>query len=169
MSSGLTFWIEWPWLGPPWTATTSRSGSTPRTFRTIPGSSHLPKLPWCGQVGTHHNLCSRLAFGHSLLGRPFNTGLGPIVSDPGRESTLWLSHVPPARFESLEGATVPTVERQLDDGSRYRVVKVLHDPAVLKENLSRVGFDATIHSLGAPGGFADGTLFAGHATRLART
>ncbi|MGW6508239.1 class I SAM-dependent methyltransferase, partial [Streptomyces niveus] len=83
---------------------------------------------------------------------------------------FWLSHVPPARLPAFwssvasmlapggravfiddgpaaaageEGVTegpVPTVLRRLDDGSRYRVVKVFHDADALAGDLRALGW-----------------------------
>lgn len=90
---------------------------------------------------------------------------------------FWLSHVPPARLpafwstvasalapggravfiddgpavaaseEVVPEAAVPTVLRRLDDGSRYRVVKVFHDPAVLAGDLAALGWTVRARSV----------------------
>jgi SAM-dependent methyltransferase len=91
---------------------------------------------------------------------------------------FWLSHVPPARFaafwrtvadalapggqavfvdngpgeaaaeDRLPGRDVPVVRRRLNDGSRYRVVKVFHDPGTLTADLAALGWSARIRPLG---------------------
>lgn len=88
-----------------------------------------------------------------------------------------LSHVPPARLPAFwssvasmltpggravfiddgpaaaageEGVTegpVPTVPRQLDDGSRYRVVKVFHDADALAGDLTALGWTVRVRPL----------------------
>jgi SAM-dependent methyltransferase len=90
---------------------------------------------------------------------------------------FWLSHVPPARLPGfwdtvaaavapggraifiddgpaeaasehvLAGQPVPTVLRRLDDGSRYRVVKVFHDVRALTDDLAALGWSARIRSV----------------------
>ncbi|MFI9167967.1 class I SAM-dependent methyltransferase [Streptomyces lincolnensis] len=90
---------------------------------------------------------------------------------------FWLSHVPPARLpafwntvaaalapggravfvddgpaaaadeEVLARHPVPTVLRRLDDGSRHRVVKVLHDPRTLTRDLTAQGWSVRIRPL----------------------
>ena len=92
---------------------------------------------------------------------------------------FWLSHVPPARLpgfwnavaamlapggravfvddgpvaaEGEEGVTrgpVPTVLRRLEDGSRYRVVKVFHDARTLTDDLTARGWTVGVRTLGA--------------------
>ncbi len=99
---------------------------------------------------------------------------------------FWLSHIPPGRFEAFWGtlrsalatggrvlfvdtnpeearferfvpeAGVPTVERQLRDGTLHKVVKILYDPTDLAERLTAIGWTADIVGV-------DGTLFAGSA------
>lgn len=85
---------------------------------------------------------------------------------------FWLSHVPPSRLgdfwntvaEALAphgkvvfvdegpGATareeVAADVRRLDDGSRYRIVKVLHDPDQLTADLTELGWSTDIRSQG---------------------
>lgn len=91
---------------------------------------------------------------------------------------FWLSHVPPARLSgfwdtiaavlapggkaifiddgpaaaaSEEGVTdgpVPTVLRRLDDGSRYRIVKVFHDARTLTGDLTARGWTVRVRALG---------------------
>lgn len=90
---------------------------------------------------------------------------------------FWLSHVPPARLPAFwssvasmltpggravfiddgpaaaageEGVTegpVPTVPRRLDDGSRYRVVKVFHDADALAGDLTALGWTVRVRPL----------------------
>ncbi|MFH8657011.1 class I SAM-dependent methyltransferase [Streptomyces afghaniensis] len=90
---------------------------------------------------------------------------------------FWLSHVPPARLSgfwdtiaavlapggkaifiddgpaaaaSEEGVTdgpVPTVLRRLDDGSRYRIVKVFHDARTLTGDLTARGWTVSVRAL----------------------
>ncbi len=91
---------------------------------------------------------------------------------------FWLSHVPPTRLPAFwntvagmlapggravfvddgpvaaadeEGVTagpVPTVLRRLDDGSRYRVVKVFHDARTLTGDLGALGWTTRIQAVG---------------------
>ncbi|MET9764964.1 class I SAM-dependent methyltransferase [Streptomyces sp. NPDC006372] len=91
---------------------------------------------------------------------------------------FWLSHVPPARLpafwsavagmlapggravfvddgpsaaaaeESVTVGSVPTVLRRLDDGSRYRVVKVFHDASTLTADLTALGWTARVQDVG---------------------
>jgi trans-aconitate methyltransferase len=109
---------------------------------------------------------------------------------------FWLSHVPPSRFEEfwgtlrealapggqvlfvdtgpkeahyeqfVAGAEMPSAERTLRDGRRYRVVKVLREPESLRMELANLGFAAEIQGIGAPRSFHDGTLIAGRAVSL---
>ncbi|MBW8481132.1 class I SAM-dependent methyltransferase [Actinomadura parmotrematis] len=90
---------------------------------------------------------------------------------------FWLSHVPPARLPAfwaflaavlapggrvvfvddgpaaagaedvLAGEDVPAVRRGLGDGSRYRVVKVFHDPRDLTAALEALGWSATVRTV----------------------
>jgi ubiquinone/menaquinone biosynthesis C-methylase UbiE len=103
---------------------------------------------------------------------------------------FWLSHVPPSLFEAFWGTVadalarggrvlfvdtgpeearhehfvatddIPTVERQLLDGSTHRVVKVLYEPADLERRLAALGWQANVNPAG-------GTFFAGSATLVA--
>jgi SAM-dependent methyltransferase len=87
---------------------------------------------------------------------------------------FWLSHVPPARLpdfwntvaaalaqggraifiddgpaaaaqeEVLADQPVPAAVRRLDDGSRYRIVKVFHDARALMEDLTALGWSVRI-------------------------
>jgi hypothetical protein len=49
--------------------------------------------------------------------------------------------------EAARGDVAATV-RRLDDGSRYRIVKVFHDPATLSGDLAGLGWSADVRSLG---------------------
>ncbi|MEU6424154.1 hypothetical protein [Streptomyces spiralis] len=56
----------------------------------------------------------------------------------------------PAAVASEEGVTdgpVPTVLRQLDDGSQYRIVKVLHDARTLTGDLRALGWMVRVRAL----------------------
>ena len=91
---------------------------------------------------------------------------------------FWLSHVPPARLPAfwdtvaaalapggkaifiddgpaaaaeedvLVDQPVPAVVRRLDDGSRYRVVKVFHDARVLTDGLTALGWSVRVRTVG---------------------
>jgi demethylmenaquinone methyltransferase/2-methoxy-6-polyprenyl-1,4-benzoquinol methylase len=85
---------------------------------------------------------------------------------------FWLSHVPPSRLgdfwntvaaalaprgavvfvdEGPDGADrqdVAAEVRRLDDGSRYRIVKVFHDPVELTGTLGTLGWSADIRPRG---------------------
>jgi ubiquinone/menaquinone biosynthesis C-methylase UbiE len=91
---------------------------------------------------------------------------------------FWLSHVPPERFASfwslvadclkpdgrvffiddgyrtanelIEGEQSSTIQRQLMDGTAYRIVKVPHQPADLERQLQRIGWRIKIHSTAGP-------------------
>jgi SAM-dependent methyltransferase len=93
---------------------------------------------------------------------------------------FWLSHVPPSRFESfwgmlrdavaaggrvlfvdtgpaetrferfVPGGCIPTVERQLRDGTTHKVVKMLYEPTDLVGRLAAVGWRADISEVGGP-------------------
>ncbi|GGV28460.1 hypothetical protein GCM10010277_10600 [Streptomyces longisporoflavus] len=90
---------------------------------------------------------------------------------------FWLSHVPPARLpgfwsavaaalvpggkaifiddgpaavaeeEVLANGSSPAVLRRLDDGSRYRVVKVFHDARTLTDDLTALGWSARVRAM----------------------
>jgi demethylmenaquinone methyltransferase/2-methoxy-6-polyprenyl-1,4-benzoquinol methylase len=92
--------------------------------------------------------------------------------------SAWLSHVPQQRFagfwalvdDCLDAAgrvffiderpavashedwvadtTIPTVERPLTTGQRYRAIKVLHEPSELRRRLSALGWRTEIHTVG---------------------
>lgn len=96
---------------------------------------------------------------------------------------FWISHVPPERFESfwsmladaleadgrifffdddhrtdaelVEGPGSPIVERRLNDGSSYRIIKVPHRPPELERRLRDLGWNITV--TGTPGPFYWGT------------
>lgn len=89
---------------------------------------------------------------------------------------FWLSHVPPARLPAFWGmvaasltpggtavfvddggtvdevveteSDVPLVGRRLDEGARYRVVKVFHEARVLAADLAAMGWSATVRAEG---------------------
>jgi len=98
---------------------------------------------------------------------------------------FWLSHVPLERFESfwslvadclaedgrvffvddryrtpdelVEGASSSTIQRRLDDGTSYRLVKVPHRPPDLEKQLSRIGWDIKVTSTAGPVYWGAGT------------
>jgi SAM-dependent methyltransferase len=102
---------------------------------------------------------------------------------------FWLSHVPPNRFDAfwaslrtglvsggrvlfvdtgpaeeayeafVPGSDVPMVARQLKDGSRHMVVKMLYDPTDLATRLGAMGWTTDIAPVGE-------TLYAGSATPI---
>lgn len=51
-----------------------------------------------------------------------------------------------ARDHQLEGAEATTVERSLNDGRRFRIVKVFHTPERLSGELARLGWDADVRA-----------------------
>ncbi|WP_327581253.1 methyltransferase domain-containing protein [Nonomuraea sp. NBC_00507] len=91
---------------------------------------------------------------------------------------FWLSHVPPERFASfwslvadclkpegrvffvddgyrtadelIEGEQSATIQRQLLDGTAYRIVKVPQQPPDLERQLERIGWRIKIHSTSGP-------------------
>jgi SAM-dependent methyltransferase len=91
---------------------------------------------------------------------------------------FWLSHVPPERFESfwslvaeclkpdgrvffvddgyrtadelIEGERSATIQRRLNDGTAYRIVKVPYRPADLERDLERIGWSITVHPTSGP-------------------
>lgn len=97
---------------------------------------------------------------------------------------FWLSHVPPARLpafwntvaaalaprgravfvddgpagaareEAVHDQPAPAVLRRLDDGSRYRIVKVFHDAQTLTDGLTALGWSVRIRP--AAGSFMTG-------------
>jgi len=97
---------------------------------------------------------------------------------------LWLSHVPPERFESFwsmvagclgEGGRVlfvddhhrtldeliegepSTVRRTLKNGTIYRAVKVPHTPTDLERRLRELGWDITVSQSAGPFYWGSGT------------
>lgn len=92
---------------------------------------------------------------------------------------FWLSHVPPARLpafwdavaaalapggravfvddgpaaaayeEARSDGPTPTAVRRLDDGSRYRIVKVFHDVRSLADDLTARGWSVQVRTPGA--------------------
>jgi demethylmenaquinone methyltransferase/2-methoxy-6-polyprenyl-1,4-benzoquinol methylase len=90
--------------------------------------------------------------------------------------SAWLSHVPSTHFDDfwrlVGGFLAPggravfvdeaapglgheewladegVVRRQLNDGSRYRAVKILWEPADLARRLGAIGWDAEVHGIG---------------------
>ncbi|MGI9615388.1 MAG: class I SAM-dependent methyltransferase [Acidimicrobiales bacterium] len=91
---------------------------------------------------------------------------------------FWISHVPPDRFdwfwtviddalavdgrvfffddayrtdaELIEGGDSPIVERKLNDGTAFRVVKVRYEPSELELELRRLGWNITVSSTPGP-------------------
>lgn len=58
------------------------------------------------------------------------------------------AHRPEA--ELVEGPDSPVVERQLDDGTTYRAIKVPHQPAQLEQRLRGLGWDITVRATSGP-------------------
>lgn len=91
---------------------------------------------------------------------------------------FWISHVPADRFDSfwsmvadalsadgtvffiddnhrteaelVDGEESPIVERRLNDGSRFRVVKIAYQPAELESQLRQAGWDMTVTGTSGP-------------------
>lgn len=91
---------------------------------------------------------------------------------------FWLSHVPLERFDSfwalvgdvlspdgrvmfvddsyrtpdelIEGESSSTIQRRLEDGTPFRAVKVVHEPAELEARLRELGWDIRVHSTAGP-------------------
>jgi demethylmenaquinone methyltransferase/2-methoxy-6-polyprenyl-1,4-benzoquinol methylase len=91
---------------------------------------------------------------------------------------FWLSHVPPERFDSfwelvreslapdgrvlfvddayrsadelIEGKDSATIERKLEDGAAFRIVKVPHTPAGLEHRLAELGWNIEVHATSGP-------------------
>ncbi|WP_419994871.1 class I SAM-dependent methyltransferase [Streptomyces boninensis] len=85
---------------------------------------------------------------------------------------FWLSHVPASRsgafWSTVAGALAPggkvvfvdegpaeavreevaSTVRQLEDGSRYRIVKIFHDPGALTDDLAGLGWSADVRLRG---------------------
>jgi demethylmenaquinone methyltransferase/2-methoxy-6-polyprenyl-1,4-benzoquinol methylase len=102
---------------------------------------------------------------------------------------FWLSHVPLERFEAfwatvadalvadglvvfvddrfrserepIDGPAGSTIQRWLGDGTRYRAVKVPHQPAELEQRLRDLGWDIEVRALHGP-------FFIGAGSRRAR-
>jgi demethylmenaquinone methyltransferase/2-methoxy-6-polyprenyl-1,4-benzoquinol methylase len=98
---------------------------------------------------------------------------------------FFLSHVPLERFESfwslvadglkedgrvffaddsyrspaelVEGPSSPTIRRQLDDGTPFRLLKVPHRPAELEERLRRIGWNVQVTATSGPFYWGAGT------------
>lgn len=98
---------------------------------------------------------------------------------------LWLSHVPLERFESfwsfvadclnqrgrvfflddsyrtadelVEGPASEAIQRRLDDGTAYRIVKVPHEPASLERRLRALGWDITVSPTAGPFYWGEGS------------
>ncbi len=51
-----------------------------------------------------------------------------------------------ARDHQLEGAEATTVERSLNDGQRFRIVKVFHTPERLGGELARLGWESSLRA-----------------------
>jgi trans-aconitate methyltransferase len=52
--------------------------------------------------------------------------------------------------EPIAGPTASTIQRWLNDGTRYRAVKVPHDPAELERRLARLGWEIEVTALAGP-------------------
>lgn len=91
---------------------------------------------------------------------------------------FWISHVPEDRFESfwnlvdralapggrvfffddhhrtqaelIEGAHAAVIQRELNDGTRFRVIKVPHEPARLERRLRALNWDITVTRTSGP-------------------
>jgi SAM-dependent methyltransferase len=91
---------------------------------------------------------------------------------------FWLSHVPPERFESfwslvaeclapggrvlfvddayrtsdelIEGEGSATIQRKLEDGAVFRIVKVPHAPAELEQRLTELGWAIEVRTTSGP-------------------
>ena len=91
---------------------------------------------------------------------------------------FWLSHVPPDRFapfwtlvadclapggrvffvddgyrsaeELIEGEESATVQRRLNDGTPYRIVKVPYRPEELEQRLAELGWQISVHPTAGP-------------------
>jgi SAM-dependent methyltransferase len=98
---------------------------------------------------------------------------------------FWLSHVPPDRFEFfwslvadclkddgrvffaddgyrtpdelIEGPSSSTIQRQLNNGSSYRIVKVPHQPPDLENRLRQLGWHIKVKSSSGPFYWGAGT------------
>jgi hypothetical protein len=91
---------------------------------------------------------------------------------------FWISHVPLERFESfwsfvadclnqrgrvffmddryrtadelVEGPASQAIQRRLDDGTAYRIIKVPHEPADLERRLRKLGWNITVSPTTGP-------------------
>lgn len=91
---------------------------------------------------------------------------------------FWISHVPLERFESfwsfvadclsqrgrvffmddryrtadelVEGPESQAIQRRLDDGTAYRIIKVPHEPADLERRLRKLGWDIAVSPTAGP-------------------
>lgn len=91
---------------------------------------------------------------------------------------FWISHVPLERFESfwsfvadclgqrgrvffmddwyrtadelVEGPQSQAIQRRLDDGTAYRIIKVPHEPADLERRLRKLGWDIAVSPTTGP-------------------
>lgn len=91
---------------------------------------------------------------------------------------FWISHVPLERFESfwsfvadclsrrgrvffmddryrtadelIEGPESQAIQRRLDDGTAYRIIKVPHEPADLERRLRKLGWDIAVSPTAGP-------------------
>lgn len=98
---------------------------------------------------------------------------------------FWISHVPDDRFESfwslvaealapdgrvfffddnhrtgtelVEGPESPIVQRRLNDGTAFRVIKVPHEPADLERRLRALRWDVTVTGTAGPFYWGTGT------------
>jgi SAM-dependent methyltransferase len=97
---------------------------------------------------------------------------------------FWISHVPEGRFatfwqlvdqalapggrlfffddnarssgELVNGPDSPVIERCLDDGTRYRLLKIAYDPAALEHRLSQMGWNISVRPTTGPFYWATG-------------
>ena len=98
---------------------------------------------------------------------------------------FWISHVPEERFESfwsmvsssvkadgrvfffddthrteaelIEGIDSPIVERRLNDGNPYRVIKIPHQPAELERRLRDLDWNITVTKTSGPFYWGEGS------------
>lgn len=50
--------------------------------------------------------------------------------------------------ELVEGSTSPVIERRLNDGTRYRVVKIPHGVEQLQQRLASIGWEFIVSAAG---------------------
>ena len=69
------------------------------------------------------------------------------VLEPGGR-VIFVDDGPPgaAAEEILRDQPTPAAVRRVDDGRRYRIVKVFHDAAQLADDLAGLGWSAQIHA-----------------------